>query len=958
MKSPDDHVIDGFYRALLDTGEFLLKNLSGISDRGSARKYINQLIMQLVFLRILQEICQKKENQNFLIANFKRNTRINHFNSFLDLFRHCISVFQGQESPLRKAFQYPSFPIHLPLWHLSDIPSIPDFCFYKERESANSNRINPIPLLNLLESLDWDQIQNYSFFFGALYEKIMTQAEKKSSGSYYTPRLVAEFISNRTIESFLLSDLNSRFSSDFQTMEEFFSSVTEATRMLYLGYLKELLQKITILDPAMGTGHFLECSARKLLQYYKKIRDSSRGGQENLYDAYSILSNIILPKNLYGVDNDPLAVQVSKFRMFLFLVSFMRDENVKPKSSKNINHVFKHFKVGDTLAGFISRNGKVFSNLTSYFSSPTHNNEYPMNENLAKEFAQQYGLERKELLKIEFFHWFDAFPDVFPEGNEPKGFNVIIANPPYLGESGNKELFRTYAKILPRYYEGKMDLWYLFQHRIIDLLAQNGFATTLASNYWLTASGANYLRSRIFDETAIIEYINFAENKVFSNAQGIHTNIITIKRSRAKNNTIQCILFDKTYPSEANLIAKIKNQLRFKLSQNKLVMNQWDTYFRFLPEHVSNTVQEIIKTSKPLKQHGFYVKEGIVTGLNKISKNQIRNYNFPESWYGMGVFILDQTAQTDTETMESFIVEELGFLKPFYKNSDIFKFSTRIGTKRRILYLTRKTRNLEELPNINRHLRRFSKALEASLDNPPYLNRPREEEIFSSPKIVTPQRTPALRFAYNSFEWYGAQDIYFIRSLGPNDRERLKGLLLLLNSKLAHFWFYWMGKRKGKLLEMFGDPLGYFPIPAKTKFGFLAIISEYLLFLSSIELEGKVKRQVSSFFQQIADLIVIELYLHPYNSELSTYLAKSLKQIDYERWESLHYEVQLSLDDTGKIPDEYSQAKSKYFRIILDVYSSIQEDRVFRRLLNEVKNNMHLLKLPRHPIPLDDFSLD
>ncbi|MFW9854554.1 MAG: Eco57I restriction-modification methylase domain-containing protein [Candidatus Thorarchaeota archaeon] len=958
LKSPDKNVIDGFYRTLIDTREFLLQNLSGIDDHRSGREYINQLIMQLVFLRILQEICLLNENQNFLITNFKRNIQINHFNSFLDLFRHYFSVFQGRESPLHETFQYPDFPTYFPIWSSSNIPSIPDFCFYEEQESENSRRITPIPLLNLLESLDWDQIQDHSFFFGALYEKIITQSEKKSSGSYYTPQSVAEFICNRTLELFFLSDLNSRFSNDFQTMEEYFSSVPEAARMHYLGYLQERLQKITILDPAMGTGHFLECSARKLLQYYKMITDSSRGGEDKLYDSYSLLSTVILPKNLYGVDNDPLAVQISKVRMFLFLVSFLSDESSISKSSKNIDQIFDHFKVGDALAGFVSRNSKSSSDLSSYFSSSADDTDYSKNENLALEFVRQYRLKRKKPLKIEFFHWFNAFPDIFPEGIEVRGFDVIIANPPYLGESGNKELFRTYAKMLPRYYEGKMDLWYLFQHRIIDLLAQNGFATTLASNYWLTASGANYLRRRIMDETAIIEYINFADNKVFSNAQGIHTNIITIKRGRVENNIIQCILFDKTYPSEANLIAKIKNQLRFELPQNKLVFDQWDTYFHFLPEDIGNTIQKIIANSKPLKKCGFYVKEGIVTGLNKISRNQINNHNFPKSWHGRGVFILDQTKPTDLDTIRSFAAKELEFLKPFYKSSDIFKFSTQISTKKRILYLTRKTRNFEKLPNIERHLRKFGKALAASLDNPPYLNRPREQRIFSSPKIVTPQRTPALRFAYNTFDWYGGQDIYFIRSFGSEDGERLKGLLLLLNSKLAHFWFYWMGKRKGKLLEMFGDPLGYFPIPVKTNFGFLAMISEYLLFLNSLEANEGLKQQISDFFQKIADFIVIELYLRPHNSRFSTYIAKRLIPIDYRRWESLHYEVQQTWGNMRNVPDDYSQAKRKYFQIILDAHSSIQEDGVFHQLLDEFRNNMHGLKLPRHPILLDDFSLN
>lgn len=138
---------------------------------------------------------------------------------------------------------------------------------------------------------------------------------------------------------------------------------------------------------------------------------------------------------------------------------------------------------------------------------------------------------RKNNIK-PFFIWKLEFSDVFKKKG---GFDIIIGNPPYVGEKGNKEIFRPIAQgDLKRFYQGKMDLFYFFFHLALDLgkdKSQNAFITT---NYYITALGAKKLRTDLNNRSVIRNLINFNELKIFESALGQH-NIITLFSKEVDN---------------------------------------------------------------------------------------------------------------------------------------------------------------------------------------------------------------------------------------------------------------------------------------------------------------------------------------------------------------------------------------------------------------------------------------
>ncbi|MFX0123050.1 MAG: Eco57I restriction-modification methylase domain-containing protein, partial [Candidatus Hodarchaeota archaeon] len=567
-----------------------------------------------------------------------------------------------------------------------------------------------------------------------------------------------------------------------------------------------------------------------------------------------------------------------------------------------------------------------------------------VNSSLDKMFSNNYSIDLNLLRKAKTFHWMNEFPEIFLRDG---GFNIILANPPYLGESGNKKIFRIYAKALPEYYEGKMDLWYLFLQRSLDLMLPTAFSSFITSNYWVTASGATKLRTRMLSDTFIMKYINFQENKVFNMAQGVHINLITFKKMRKANDNIECILFENTYPQGTDLIQKLAKENTFMTKQEEISFKNWDGYIHFLPKQIRVIIEQIIKNSSLLKASGFYVKEGIVTGLNYITGRQIKKYRLQDEWAGLGVFILNKETPQDLNVIESLPPEEKIHLKNFYKNSDISRYHTTVQTQKNILYLNRNTVNLDRLPKIRTHILQFQEILQESLDNPPYINRPRSQDIFTSPKIVTPQRSLRNSFAYNSFDWYAAQDVYYILN-NENNKEKLKSLLLILNSKLAYFWFFWMGKRKGKQLELFGEPLSYFPLPTRMKTTkVFTEVCNYLLFLHSRIDKEKRFQQMSDYFEtQIVDSLVYELYLkeimwknviHKSRFSLSKNLSRLVKHIEFDRWEMLHYKEKSGERMSNDEKHQLEILDSYNLEVIEECYSILRDNKQLGDLIHHIK---------------------
>ena len=302
---------------------------------------------------------------------------------------------------------------------------------------------------------------------------------KKAGGVYYTPSYIVDYIVSNTVGE-LIKD---------KTPED--------------------VNNLKMLDPACGSGSFLlgayEFLLNYHLNYYLKNKDFAIKANkiyEKGHNDYSLTfdeKKKILLNNIYGVDIDSGAVEVTKLSLILKLLEGETQELIKNLKNHILPDLSNNIKCGNSLID------------TSVLSSQTLSIFDPDN-----------------LKHLNPMNWEDAFPEIIKNG----GFDVIIGNPPYVKEYTDREPFE-YMKLCKakEYYQGKMDLWYAFACKSIDLLKAGGYHSFIATNNWITSQGASILRNKILDETVIIKFIDFADFKVFQNAS-IQTMIYVVKKRK------------------------------------------------------------------------------------------------------------------------------------------------------------------------------------------------------------------------------------------------------------------------------------------------------------------------------------------------------------------------------------------------------------------------------------------
>lgn len=128
------------------------------------------------------------------------------------------------------------------------------------------------------------------------------------------------------------------------------------------------------------------------------------------------------------------------------------------------------------------------------------------------------------------FEWRFEYPQLLDDKGTFIGFDIIIANPPYIKEGRMSKTFFEPYKDSP-YYKGKMDIWYLFACNGLDLLNPNGVLCFIATNNWTTSFGASKLRDKVIKETRICNIVDFGAVMMFESAS-IQTMIMMFQKDK------------------------------------------------------------------------------------------------------------------------------------------------------------------------------------------------------------------------------------------------------------------------------------------------------------------------------------------------------------------------------------------------------------------------------------------
>ncbi|EAH9454708.1 class I SAM-dependent DNA methyltransferase [Campylobacter jejuni] len=467
------------------------------------------------------------------------------------------------------------------------------------------------------------------------------------------------------------------------------------------------------------------------------------------------------------------------FKNFCFADKFKKEmKSFNDKCEKYSKKYGNFLAVDDeNLKFFVSANLTLFD-----FDEKEATKEFA---NLKKEYDNIFNLESNHP-----FEWRFEFPEILDDDGNFKGFDLIIGNPPYIKENDNKDLFTNTKKL--RTYQGKMDIWYHFVGRGFDILKNNGYLAFIATNNWVTNSGAKKLRNIVLEESQILSLVDFSSFMVFDSAS-IQTMIMQFQKIKPpKNYEFHFAKISTQTPIYEDVINLLKNEK----TQNNEILSINLTPKKFIDKTLNFTKSDYEELFNKIQKYGkFYLEEsevaqGIVPAIDEAFVIKDKNV---------------------------FSKNEQCFIKEYYTGLSGKFYSS--FTDKYLIYLSNKnySGNLDDLPNLKQHFQKYKEILKESkikykTPNKPYfyLHREREEKFFKKgeEKIISQVRCIEPIFVYSNENFYGSRALFFIQTCRIN----LKYLTGVLNSKLIAFWLKHKGKIQGNLFKIDKEPLLNIPV--------------------------------------------------------------------------------------------------------------------------------------------------
>ncbi|HEC1144336.1 TPA: Eco57I restriction-modification methylase domain-containing protein [Campylobacter coli] len=545
----------------------------------------------------------------------------------------------------------------------------------------------------------------------------------------------------------------------------------------------------------------------------------------NIKCGNSLVSYFETGKSLSHYPN--IKERINKYKRIVkdYKEGFYTDKNLIAKEIKNLQESFKNFCLKDKFNKEIKQltNGaNEYSKKYGDFLADEHHDEkfksffsknmfeFSFDEKVAiKEFAN-LKKEYDNIFNLESnhpFEWRFEFPEILDDDGNFKGFDLIIGNPPYIKENDNKELFTNTKKL--RTYQGKMDIWYHFVGRGFDILKNNGYLAFIATNNWVTNSGAKKLRNIVLEESQILSLVDFSSFMVFDSAS-IQTMIMSFQKTKPpKNYEFHFAKITTQTPIYEDALSLLKNEK----TQNNEILSINLTPKKFIDKTLNFTKSDYEELFNKIQKYGkFYLEErevaqGIVYPQENINKKslEILGNNF---YLGQGI---QKLTNEEVENLNLLKNEKI-LLKPIFESDNIQKYFVKRYNYFWVIYTNSSFKNpnsMDDYPNLKKHLDKFQNVITS--DNKPYgLHRARDEKFFTgSPRIVALRKCVGEpKFSYVDFDCYVSATFYVIKT----QRINVKYLTAILNSKLIAFWLKHKGKMQGNNYQIDKEPLLNIPI--------------------------------------------------------------------------------------------------------------------------------------------------
>ena len=702
----------------------------------------------------------------------------------------------------------------------------------------------------------------------AAYNPETQSTARKQTGSFYTPREIVQYMVDESLVAHVKRIVGEDIEPEFRRLLQYTDDPVDLSPEQRKSIMQSLYE-CRILDPACGSGafpmgmlqqmvHILGRIDPENVEWKKMMMDLAVGETTEAFQADSkeerqeLLADIersfdeninrpdyarklyLIEHCIYGVDIQPIAIQISKLRFFISLVVDQRTNN-DPADNFGIRplpNLEAKFVVANALIGLAKKDATLFDTdaikekeqalkLAKHkiFSAKTIRTKRKYRQlvndlrveiaNMLEEAGAVGNIEAQTLASWDMFDQNASSPFFDPQWmfDVKEGFDIVIGNPPYIRPqnlSTNVKiiLWKNYST-----FEKKSDFYVCFLQKGIDSLCMSGVLSMIVSDGWLRLDSFEAIRKYILTRSKIGLIVDF-ESDVFESAV-VKTNILLTTKGYDTKNITKATRVSNTSALE---------HLSFKNIPQTVFENSYKSVFDLSYDEGTSHIKKKIESASIKIQDHFILTFGLKTG-------------------------------DDAKFLTFSKVSPL--CKKLLRGADIGRYS-----------YTYKGEYVVFDPVAMRKNRKTA--------------RPGSKERFEQPKVLVRDTGGGLKCTFENEDYY-VKDV-IILSDGEGNTSALKMLAAILNSKVMKFYY----ETTFPTLHVQSDELAMLPI--RKDFVIDSPNLQVLALVDSIILAKQADPTVDTSEQERAiDLMVYKLYGLTYDEVKVVDPETTITEEEYER---------------------------------------------------------------------------
>lgn len=484
---------------------------------------------------------------------------------------------------------------------------IPDYLFFGEEVGKNidlsewygdkkKKKVSARGIIDILKRYNFTVEENTPFdkevsldpeLLGKVFENLLASynpetqtTARKQTGSFYTPREIVQYMVDESLVAHLKRTVGEELEPQYRQLMQYSDDDVELTAEQRKSIMQSLYN-CKILDPACGSGAFPMGILQQMVHILNRIDPDNSQWKEMMLqkaldetsEAYrnsssderkELIADIersfdesinrpdyarklyLIENCIYGVDIQPIAIQISKLRFFISLVV---DQNTNADPTDNFGirplpNLEAKFVAANTLIGLVKKDASLFDSAEikakenelkiakhKIFGAKTVKTKRKY-KNIVNDLRQEIADmlyangavgndEARQLASWDMFDQNASSPFFDSEWmfGVKDGFDIVIGNPPYinanelkknLGDNEYKQLKSLYSTA-----KGTVDFYVYFFEKALAVLCTNGVLSYITPNKYLCANYGKALRYYFIQNTQILTLWDVSRNNVF-----------------------------------------------------------------------------------------------------------------------------------------------------------------------------------------------------------------------------------------------------------------------------------------------------------------------------------------------------------------------------------------------------------------------------------------------------------